>query len=44
MLVNMGNPHIVFVVNNLEEVDLFKYGSKIEKNELFVNGINVRRW
>ena len=41
MLVNMGNPHIVFVVNNLEEVDLLKYGKKIEKNKLFENGINT---
>ncbi|MDC3024516.1 diaminopimelate epimerase [Alphaproteobacteria bacterium] len=40
-LVNMGNPHIVFIVNNLEEVDLLKYGKKIEKNKLFVDGINT---
>ena len=41
ILVNMGNPHIVFIVNNLEEIDLLKYGEKIERNELFVDGINV---
>ena len=37
----MGNPHIVFVVDKLNNVDLFKYGSKIENNELFVDGINT---
>ena len=41
MLVNMGNAHIVFVVKNLEKQNLLKYGSKIEKNELFVDGINM---
>ncbi|MEC8100180.1 MAG: diaminopimelate epimerase [Pseudomonadota bacterium] len=41
ILVNMGNPHIVFVVNSLEELDLSKYGGKIEKNKLFSDGINT---
>ena len=41
ILVNMGNPHIVFVVKNLKDIDLTKYGSKIEKNELFFDGINM---
>ncbi len=41
ILVNMGNPHIVFVVNKIKEVNLLKYGSKIEKNELFSDGINM---
>ncbi len=41
ILVNMGNAHIVFVVKNLEKQNLLKYGSKIEKNELFVDGINM---
>ncbi len=41
MLVNMGNAHIVFVVKNLEKQNLLKYGSKIEKNKLFVDGINM---
>ena len=41
MLVNMGNAHIVFVVKNLEKQNLLKYGSKIEKNQLFVDGINM---
>jgi len=37
----MGNPHLVFLVNSLEEIDLLKYGEKIEKNELFIDGINI---
>ena len=41
ILVNMGNPHIVFIVQKLENLDLLKYGEKIEKNELFSDGINV---
>lgn len=41
ILVNMGNPHIVFIVKDLEDVDLPKYGSKIEKNRLFSDGINM---
>ena len=41
ILVNMGNPHIVFIVNSLDEIDLLKYGRKIEKNELFSDGINM---
>ena len=41
ILVNMGNPHIVFIVENLKDVDLSKYGSKIEKNKLFFDGINM---
>ena len=41
MLVNMGNPHIVFIVSNLKSVDLKKYGEKIEKNPLFKKRINV---
>ena len=41
ILVNMGNPHLVFIANSLEEIDLLKYGEKIEKNELFIEGINI---
>ena len=41
MLVNMGNPHIVFIVNNLEKIDLLEYGKKIERNKLFIDGINL---
>ena len=41
MLVNMGNPHIVFIVSSLKNVDLEKYGEKIEKNSLFKKRINI---
>ena len=41
VLVNMGNPHIVFIVNNLEKIDLLEYGKKIERNKLFIDGINL---
>ena len=41
MLVNMGNPHIVFIVPNLHNVNLEKYGEQIEKNSLFKKNINV---
>ena len=41
ILVNMGNPHIVFVVDKLINIDLYKYGRKIENNELFTDGINT---
>ena len=41
MLVNMGNPHIVFIVPSLDNIDLEKYGQQIEKNSLFKKDINV---
>ena len=41
MLINMGNPHLVFVVPNLDEIEIEKYGEKIEKNNLFKKGINL---
>ena len=41
ILVNMGNPHIVFIVNSLEDINFSKYGKKIEKNKLFADGINM---
>ena len=28
-LVNMGNPHIVFIVNNIDDINLSNYGKKI---------------
>ena len=33
-LVNVGNPHIVFFVKNLEKINLKKVGPKIEKLSL----------
>ena len=42
--VSFGNPHAVIFVENidrLEDIDIEKIGSKIEKNSIFSNGINV---
>ncbi len=39
--VNVGNPHIIFFVKKLEEIDLKKIGPKIENNPLFPEKINV---
>ena len=37
----MGNPHCVFVVNDVDSVDLLDWGSKIESHELFPQKTNV---
>ena len=39
--VSMGNPHAVIVVDDLEHVDVTRYGPKIETHELFPKKINV---
>ncbi len=39
--VNIGNPHAVFFVDNLEDIDLEKQGRHIENNELFPEKTNV---
>ena len=39
--VNVGNPHIVFFVSDIEIFDLKKVGSKIENHELFPEKCNV---
>jgi len=39
--VNVGNPHIVFFVNDIENFDLKKIGPKIENHELFPEKCNV---
>lgn len=39
--VNMGNPHIVFFVDDAEAVDLAAIGPKIEHNPLFPERVNV---
>ena len=39
--INVGNPHIVFFVNEIENFDLKKIGSKIENYELFPEKCNV---
>jgi diaminopimelate epimerase len=39
--VNVGNPHIVFFVNDIENFDLKKIGPDIENHELFPEKCNV---
>jgi len=39
--VNVGNPHVVFFVEDTEQVDLITLGPLIEKDALFPAGINV---
>lgn len=41
MAVNMGNPHCVFIVDDLESIDLKKLGSFVETHSLFPNKTNV---
>ncbi|HOJ50135.1 MAG TPA: diaminopimelate epimerase [Spirochaetota bacterium] len=40
-LVSMGNPHAVIFVDNVEEVDIKKWGPKIENYPLFPKRTNV---
>ena len=39
--INVGNPHVVFFVNNIENFDLKKIGPEIENNKLFPEKCNV---
>ena len=39
--VNVGNPHIIFFVNDIESFDLKKIGPKVENHELFPEKCNV---
>ena len=39
--VNVGNPHIVFFVNNIEDFNLEKIGPEIENDKLFPKKCNV---
>jgi diaminopimelate epimerase len=39
--VNVGNPHLVFFVDDAEAVDLARLGPEIEGDPLFPNRINV---
>ena len=41
--INVGNPHIVFFVNNIENFDLKKIGPEIENHKLFPEKCNVTR-
>lgn len=39
--VSVGNPHAITIVEDLEEIEIEKYGPVIEKNEHFPKKINV---
>ena len=39
--VNMGNPHVVFFVDDAEGIDLEKWGPEIEHDPLFPERVNV---
>ena len=39
--VNVGNPHVVFFVDNIEDFNLEKIGPEIENNKLFPKKCNV---
>ena len=39
--INVGNPHIIFFVNDIESFDLKQIGPKIENHELFPDKCNV---
>lgn len=39
--VNVGNPHLVFFVEDLQAIDLARLGPLIERDPLFPQGINV---
>ena len=39
--INVGNPHIVFFVDNIEDFNLEKIGPEIENNKLFPEKCNV---
>ena len=41
LALNIGNPHVVFFVNNLDNVDVEKIGPIIENDLLFPNRINL---
>lgn len=40
-LVNMGNPHAVFFVDNLAAIDLADFGPRLEHHELFPERANI---
>jgi diaminopimelate epimerase len=39
--INVGNPHVIFCVKNLEDFDIKKIGPEIEKHNLFPEKCNV---
>lgn len=41
MAVNVGNPHVIFFVDDVEDVELEALGAQIEHDPLFPEGVNV---
>ena len=41
MAVNMGNPHMVFFVPDIDKIDMAKHGAKMEHHPLFPEKCNV---
>ena len=41
IFVNVGNPHVIFFVDDLEQFDLHKIGPKIEHDPLFPKRVNL---
>ena len=39
--VNVGNPHVIFFLENIENINLSRIGPEIENNELFPERCNV---
>ncbi len=39
--ISVGNPHVVILVDEMEQVPLAEWGPVIEKYQLFPNGVNV---
>mgnify|MGYP001378164706 FL=1 len=39
--INVGNPHVVFFVDNIDDFDIAKIGPKIENHEMFPEKCNV---
>ncbi|MCK5424325.1 MAG: diaminopimelate epimerase [Emcibacter sp.] len=39
--VNMGNPHVIFIVASVDQIPLAEMGPKIENNPLFPERVNV---
>ena len=39
--INVGNPHVIFFVNNLDDFNIEKIGPEIEQHELFPERCNV---
>ena len=39
--ISVGNPHAIIFVDNIDEIDIDKYGPAIETHEVFPEKINV---